>query len=128
MKKSKTPAEKPVSKSKSKAKTEQPTATVVTGATPEKSSSAQKTPKKTPVVAPQAIAERPEMATPERVGLTAGSIWRYLNKNGATAVAKLVRELQEEEKIIQRSIGWLAQEGKVSLDIIDKIETIGLKN
>jgi hypothetical protein len=31
-----------------------------------------------------------------------------LAENGATSVAKLVKELSEEEKIIQRSIGWLA--------------------
>ena len=64
---------------------------------------------------------------PERVGLTAGSIWHYLTENGATSVAKLVRELPEDEKIIQRSIGWLAQEDKVILDTIDRIETLSLK-
>jgi len=66
------------------------------------------------------------MAVPERVGLAAGDIWHYLDKHGATPVAKLVRELPEEEKIIQRSIGWLAQEGKITLDTIDRVETIGL--
>jgi hypothetical protein len=39
----------------------------------------------------------------------------------------LVRELTEEEKIIQRSIGWLAQEGKITLDVVDRIETLALK-
>ena len=63
----------------------------------------------------------------ERVGLTAGSIWHYLAKNGVTPVAKLVRELTEEEKIIQRSIGWLAQEGKITLDVVDRVETLALK-
>ena len=67
-----------------------------------------------------------EITMPERVGLTAGSIWRYLSENGATPVAKLVRDLPEEEKIIQRSIGWLAQEGKITLNTIDKVETISL--
>jgi hypothetical protein len=41
-------------------------------------------------------------------------------------VAKLIRELPEEEKTIQRSIGWLAQEGKITVDIINRVETIGL--
>jgi len=62
-------------------------------------------------VAPKSIEATPGMTNPERVGLTAGSIWHYLTENGTTSVAKLVRELTEEEKIIQRSIGWLAQEG-----------------
>ncbi|MDD5463117.1 MAG: winged helix-turn-helix domain-containing protein [Methylococcales bacterium] len=65
----------------------------------------------------------------ERIGLIAGRIWHYLARNGATSVAKLVRELpEEEEKIIQCSIGWLAQEGKITLESIDRVETIALKD
>ena len=123
MKKSKTTTEKPVPK----AKTEQPIAAVATKATPIKSSPDQKTPKKAQAVAPKLVAATPEVPMAERVGLTAGSIWHYLAENGATSVAKLVRELTEEEKIIQRSIGWLAQEGKITLDIVDRVETLGLK-
>jgi Winged helix-turn-helix domain (DUF2582) len=108
-------------------KTEQPTADAVTQAKPKKPSPTQKTPGKAKAVAPTAEASTPEMAMPERVGLTAGNIWHYLDKNGATAVAKLVRDLPEEEKIIQRSIGWLAQEGKIALDTIDWVETISLE-
>ncbi|WP_340124485.1 winged helix-turn-helix domain-containing protein [Methylobacter svalbardensis] len=63
----------------------------------------------------------------ERVGLTAGSIWHYLTENGEISVAKLVDSLPEEEEIIQRSIGWLAQEDKITLSMVDKIETIALK-
>jgi len=123
MKNPKTTIEKPVPK----AKTEQPTTTVATRATPKKPSPDQKPAKKTQAVALQPDAAAPEIAMPERVGLTAGNIWHYLTENGATPVAKLVRELPEEEKIIQRSIGWLAQEGKITLDTVDRVETIALK-
>jgi hypothetical protein len=123
MKKPKTTTEKPVPK----AKVEQLIATEVTKATPKKPSSDQKTPKKAQSVAPKPVAATPEMTMPERVGLTAGNIWHYLAENGATSVAKLIRELPEEEKIIQRSIGWLAQEGKITLDVVDRIETLALK-
>jgi len=125
MKKPKTTTEKPVPK----AKAEQPVAVaaVVTKATPKKPSPDQKTPKKAQVVAPKPVVATPEMTVSESVGLTAGSIWHYLAKNGATSVAKLVKELTEEEKIIQRSIGWLAQEGKITLDVIDRVETVALK-
>jgi hypothetical protein len=121
MKKSKTTTEKPVPKA------EQPMATVVTQATPKKPSPDQKTPKKAQAVAPKPVAATPEMTMSESVGMTAGSIWHYLAENGATSVAKLVRELTEEEKIIQRSIGWLAQEGKITLDVVDRVETLALK-
>ena len=125
MKKSKNTTEIPSPKAKAKA--EQPIATVVTKATPKTASPDQKPSKKAQVVAPKPVVAAPEMNIPERVGLTAGSIWHYLTENGAISVAKLIRELPEEEKIIQRSIGWLAQEGKITLDVVDRIETIALK-
>lgn len=109
------------------AKTEQPVATVATKAAPKKPNPEQKAPKKAQVAASKPVEAAPEMTMSERVGLTSGSIWHYLDKNGATAVAKLVRELTEEEKIIQRSIGWLAQEGKITLAVVDRAETIALK-
>lgn len=57
---------------------------------------------------------------------TAGIIWKYLDKNGPTTIAKLTKETKIEEKNIQRGIGWLAQEGKVSIEIINRAETISL--
>ena len=123
MKKSKTTTEQPVAK----AKAEQPIAPVATKATPKKPGPDQKPAKKAQAVASKPVAATPEMDMPERVGLTAGNIWHYLAENGATPVAKLIRELPEEEKIVQRSIGWLAQEGKITLDTINRVETIALK-
>ena len=110
-----------------KEKTELPIAVAATKSKPKKPNPNQKAPEKIKPVEPLAEASMPEMAMPERVGLTAGDIWHYLDKNGATAVTKLVRELPEEEKIIHRSIGWLAQEGKITLETIGRVETIGLK-
>jgi hypothetical protein len=123
MKNPKTPTEKP----EPKTKTEQAIAHVVTEAKPKKPSPDQLPLKKAQAVAPKPVAATAEMTMPERIGLTAGSIWHYLAENGATPVAKLVRELTEEEKIIHRSIGWLAQEGKITLDAVDRVETIALK-
>ncbi|MEI6066327.1 MAG: winged helix-turn-helix domain-containing protein [Methylococcaceae bacterium] len=60
------------------------------------------------------------------VGKAAGEIWNYLDKNGATSVAKLTRETKIDEKNIQRGIGWLAQEGKLSIEIINRAETVSL--
>jgi outer membrane biosynthesis protein TonB len=127
------PTKKPPNKLKAiipkpihKEKTEPPTAEAVTQTNPKKPNQTPKSPVKAKDVAPTAEASTTEMTMPERVGLTAGDIWHYLDKNGATAVAKLVSALPEEEKIIQRSIGWLAQEGKITLEPIDRVETISL--
>jgi Winged helix-turn-helix domain (DUF2582) len=127
------PPQKPSNKQKAmtlkpmtKEKTELPIAVAATKSKPKKTNPTQKASEKIKPVELLAEASMPEMAMPELVGLTAGDIWHYLDKNGATAVAKLVRDLPEEEKIIQRSIGWLAQEGKIALDTIDRVETISL--
>jgi hypothetical protein len=111
----------------SKAKTEPPVAVVVTEESPKKPSPAAKSIKKSQAVVSKPVAVKPEMTVHERVGLTAGSMWDYLAENGTTPVAKLIRELPEEEKIIQRSIGWLAQEDKITLDTDDRIEIVSLK-
>lgn len=125
MKKPKATIEKPVPK----VEAETPVEAVAAKATAKKSSPEKKAPKKTQAATPEpiAVAEAPAITVSERVGLTAGSIWHYLSENGSTPVAKLLRELTEEEKISQRSIGWLAQEGKITLAVIDRVETIALK-
>ncbi|MGR8981907.1 MAG: winged helix-turn-helix domain-containing protein [Gammaproteobacteria bacterium] len=75
----------------------------------------------------EAASVAPDATMPERVGQTAGEIWRYLDNNGATPVAVLIKELSEEEKIIQRSLGWLAREGTLSIEAAGRIETVNLK-
>ncbi len=62
----------------------------------------------------------------EIVGTTAGEIWNFLDKNGPISVAKLIKEIDIDEKTVQRGIGWLAQEGKISIDIVNRAETISL--
>lgn len=105
------------------AKAEQPTPAVVAEAAPKKPAPAAKA----KVKAAKPAAVTPELPMAERVGLTAGTIWHYLSGNGETSVAKLIKELPEEEKIIQRSIGWLAQEDKIAISIVDRIEVVALK-
>ncbi len=63
----------------------------------------------------------------EIIGNAAGEIWQYLDKNGKATVAKMTKELKLDEKVIQRAIGWLAQENKITLEILDRAETISLK-
>lgn len=109
-----------------KAKVEEPAAIVEAKTTAKKPSPVKKAPKKATAAAPKAVVAEAEISVHERVGLTAGNIWHYLDENGATPVAKLIRELPEDEKIIQRSIGWLAQEGKLTFDTVDRVETISL--
>ena len=105
------------------------TPAVTAEVTAKKSSPAATAPKKPqPAKTKPAPAVEPGLAMAERVGLTAGSVWHYLSENGATSVAKLLAALDEEEKIIQRSIGWLALEDKITIDTDNRVETISLKS
>lgn len=63
---------------------------------------------------------------PEQVGMAAGKVYRHLEHSGLTSVKKLVSALGEDNKLIQRSIGWLAQEGKIELKTENRVETIAL--
>jgi len=115
-------AAKPVAKVKEKA----PVSTVTT--TAPKPAPAKKAPAKVKAAVPKAVATKvPSLTVAERVGLTSGGIWRHLTENGATSISVLVKALTEEEKIIQRSIGWLAQEGKITFETVGRTETIALK-
>ncbi len=129
MKTPKTTTKKPAPK----AKAEQTVTTIAKPVTPKKPApakkpvSAKKPAKKVQAVASKPVEVVPELTMPERMGLTAGSIWHYLSENGDSSVAKLVRELPEEDKMIQRSIGWLAQEGKITIEIVSRVEIVSLK-
>lgn len=57
----------------------------------------------------------------------AGEVWRYLDLNGATSVAKIVKETGLEAKKLQRAIGWLASENKLSIEMKGRTEIISLK-
>jgi len=50
-----------------------------------------------------------------------------LTENGATPVAKLVRELPEEEKNHPAQHWLVSSGGKITLDTVDRVETIALK-
>ncbi|MBE0469169.1 MAG: winged helix-turn-helix domain-containing protein [Methyloprofundus sp.] len=101
---------------------------VVAKTAPTKPVTTKKTPAKIKTAAPKTgVTEVPSLTMIERVGLTSGCIWHYLTDNGATSVSALVKALAEEEKIIQRSIGWLAQEGKITLETVGRVESIALK-
>jgi hypothetical protein len=123
------PAPKKAPVEAAKATVEAPPAPEVSPAkaAPKKPGAARTAPQKAEKVVVEPVAA-PDIPVKDRIGLTAGRIWQYLADQGATPVAKLMRELPEEEKIIHRSIGWLAQEGKITLAIVDRAETIALKD
>jgi len=47
------------------------------------------------------------------IGVQAGVIWQYLDKNGECPVDDLKKNLHLEEKDFYLALGWLARENKV---------------
>ncbi|PCH64108.1 MAG: hypothetical protein COC04_03845 [Gammaproteobacteria bacterium] len=61
------------------------------------------------------------------VGSAAGTVWKYLNTAGETSVSKLSKATNLDSKTVQRAIGWLAKEDKLTIAIKGRTETVTLK-
>lgn len=61
------------------------------------------------------------------IGEAAGKIWHYLDKNGPASVSKVTSETGINKNDIQRAIGWLAKEDKLSIETKGRAETLSLK-
>lgn len=47
------------------------------------------------------------------IGNAAGVIWRYLDRHGETALAKLQQGTELSDRLLFMGLGWLAREGKL---------------
>ncbi|MDO9047504.1 MAG: winged helix-turn-helix domain-containing protein [Methylobacter sp.] len=61
------------------------------------------------------------------IGDTAGIVWEYLDKNGPSSVNKVTTETGINRNDVQRAIGWLCKEDKLSIEMIGRAETLSLK-
>jgi len=62
-----------------------------------------------------------------KIGEAAGKIWHYLDKHGPASVSKVTSETGLNKNDIQRAIGWLAKEDKLSIEMNGRAETLSLK-
>lgn len=60
------------------------------------------------------------------IGAAAGKIWKFLDENGAASATKIGKETGIGKNDIQRAIGWLAREEKISIEQNGRTETISL--
>jgi hypothetical protein len=61
------------------------------------------------------------------IGPAAGKIWHYLEQNGAASASRIGKETELDSKVLQRAIGWLAKEEKLSFENKGRNELISLK-
>ena len=63
----------------------------------------------------------------EVVGSAAGTLWDYLSEYGPVSVSKLTKETELDTKLVQRALGWLAREDKISFEMKGRTELVTLK-
>ncbi len=51
-----------------------------------------------------------------QIGTVAGTVWRVLLEKGPLSTAKLVKAVGEPRDTVMQAVGWLAREGKISID------------
>ena len=61
------------------------------------------------------------------IGDAAGKVWQYLDQNGTASVTKISNETEISKNDMQRAIGWLLKEDKLSIEVKGRIETLSLK-
>jgi hypothetical protein len=50
------------------------------------------------------------------IGESAGIVWRVLSEKGPLSMAKLAKAVGEPRDTVMLAVGWLAREGKISID------------
>lgn len=63
----------------------------------------------------------------EAIGEAAGLIWNYLDQNGDASVTKIGNETGLGKNELQRAIGWLLKEDKLTIEVVGRAETVSLK-
>lgn len=63
----------------------------------------------------------------DSIGVAAGKIWDYLNENGEASVTKITKETGLNKNEVQRAVGWLAKENKLTFTMDKRTELLSLK-
>jgi hypothetical protein len=63
----------------------------------------------------------------EKIGCNAGKVWTQLDAAGRSNVKDLKKLTKLTDKDLYAAIGWLAREGKLTLEEVDKEIFVSLK-
>ncbi|MEN6589576.1 MAG: winged helix-turn-helix domain-containing protein [Proteiniphilum sp.] len=62
----------------------------------------------------------------ERIGINAGKVWTVLDETGRQNVKDVKKTTKLTDKDLYAALGWLAREGKVAMEEVDKERYISL--
>jgi DNA-binding IclR family transcriptional regulator len=51
-----------------------------------------------------------------QIGEVAGIVWQVLSEQGPLGMTKLVKAVGKPRDTVMQALGWLAREGKISID------------
>lgn len=63
----------------------------------------------------------------QRIGETAGVVWRYLQASGPVPLTTLTRDLDVPRDLLMQALGWLAREDKLDILETKRKKTVALK-
>ena len=63
----------------------------------------------------------------EQIGETAGLVWHALDGEESLSVTKLVELIEAPRDTVMQAIGWLAREGKISIEQTKRGRMISLR-
>ena len=61
------------------------------------------------------------------IGITAGEIWHYLDRNDQTTLSNLTDNIERPRDTLLMSLGWLAREGHVVMQQSEEDYTLYLR-
>ena len=73
------------------------------------------------------MAEAEQVSCVAKIGETAGLVWKALAENGPLSTAKLVKIVGQPRDTVMQAMGWLAREGKISIDDGSRGRVISLR-
>ena len=62
-----------------------------------------------------------------RIGETAGMVWQVLSANGPLSMAKLVKMVGRPRDSVMQALGWLAREGKITIEEEGRTRIVALR-
>ena len=63
----------------------------------------------------------------EQIGTAAGLVWHTLSEKGPLSFARLVKLVGEPKDLVMQALGWLAREGKVSVEDTGRGRVVSLR-
>jgi hypothetical protein len=52
----------------------------------------------------------------DQIGDVAGTLWHHLNQQGPRSLTQLAKDVDAPRDVILQAIGWLAREGKLTIE------------